>query len=92
MFTRPGEIVLDPFMGGGTTLVEACSLGRQAVGTDISSLATFTAKVKRTARLVTYRAEVTLIIPIISPGQGVLPVACFLKKRDYFVFRVGLHQ
>ena len=48
MFTRPGEIVLDPFMGGGTTLVEACSLGRKAVGTDISSLATFTAKVKTT--------------------------------------------
>jgi len=35
-------------MGGGTTLVEACSLGRQAVGTDVSSLATFTAKVKTT--------------------------------------------
>jgi hypothetical protein len=51
MFTRPGEIVLDPFMGGGTTLVEACSLGRQAVGTDISSLATFTAKVKTTPLL-----------------------------------------
>ena len=48
MFTRPGEIVLDPFMGGGTTLVEACSLGRKAVGTDISSLATFTANVKTT--------------------------------------------
>jgi hypothetical protein len=35
-------------MGGGTTLVEACSLGRRAVGTDVSSLATFTAKVKTT--------------------------------------------
>jgi hypothetical protein len=51
MFTQPGEVVLDPFMGGGTTLVEACSLGRQAVGTDISSLATFTAKVKTTPLL-----------------------------------------
>lgn len=48
MFTKPGEIVLDPFMGGGTTLVEACSLGRRAIGTDVSSLATFTAKVKTT--------------------------------------------
>lgn len=48
MFTQPGEIVLDPFMGGGTTLVEACSLGRRAVGTDVSSLATFTARVKTT--------------------------------------------
>lgn len=48
MFTQPGEVVLDPFMGGGTTLVEACSLGRRAIGTDVSSLATFTAKVKTT--------------------------------------------
>ncbi len=48
MFTQPGEVVFDPFMGGGTTLVEARSLGRRAVGTDVSSLATFTAKVKTT--------------------------------------------
>ncbi|MEJ7631213.1 MAG: DNA methyltransferase [Rubrobacteraceae bacterium] len=48
MFTQPGEVVLDPFMGGGTTLVEACSLGRRAIGTDVSSLATFTANVKTT--------------------------------------------
>ncbi len=47
-FTQPGDTVLDPFMGGGTTLVEACSLGRRAIGTDISSLATFIAKVKTT--------------------------------------------
>lgn len=45
MFTQLGDVVLDPFMGGGTTLVEAYSLGRQAVGTDISSLAAFTASV-----------------------------------------------
>lgn len=48
MFTQPGELVLDPFMGGGTILVEAYFLGRQALGTDVSSLATFTAKVKTT--------------------------------------------
>src|SRR5688572_5448436 len=28
-FTSPGDLVLDPFMGGGTTLVEASSIGRQ---------------------------------------------------------------
>lgn len=45
-FTEPGDVVFDPFMGGGTTLVEARSLGRQGVGTDISSLATFVSQVK----------------------------------------------
>lgn len=45
-FTNPGDLVFDPFMGGGTTLVEAIALGRQAVGTDISSLATFVSEAK----------------------------------------------
>lgn len=46
MFTDPGDLVYDPFMGGGTTLVEAMALGRQAVGTDISTLATFVSEAK----------------------------------------------
>ena len=46
--SEPGDLVLDPFMGGGTTLVEALALGRHAVGTDISSLATFVSEVKTT--------------------------------------------
>ena len=34
--TNPGDVVLDPFCGCGTTVVEAHSLGRQFVGIDIS--------------------------------------------------------
>ena len=45
-FTEPGDLVLDPFMGGGTTIVEAVALGRQVVGTDISSLAVFLSQTK----------------------------------------------
>ena len=41
IFSKPGDLVLDPFMGGGTTVVEALALGRKAIGTDISSLAVF---------------------------------------------------
>lgn len=47
-FTEPGDCVLDPFCGGGTTLVEALSLGRRAVGMDVSSLAAFLARTKTT--------------------------------------------
>jgi hypothetical protein len=47
-FTRSGETVLDPFCGGGTTLVEAVSLGRRAAGLDVSSLATFLSRTKTT--------------------------------------------
>lgn len=46
--SEPGDLILDPFMGGGTTLVEALALGRHAVGADISSLATFISEVKTT--------------------------------------------
>jgi hypothetical protein len=47
-FTQPGDTVFDPFMGGGTTLVEASALGRKAAGTDINPIATFVTKVKTT--------------------------------------------
>lgn len=46
--TRPGDIVYDPFMGGGTTLVEAMYLSRKAIGTDLNSLAVFVSKAKTT--------------------------------------------
>lgn len=47
--TAPGDLVFDPFMGGGTTLVEGAARGRHAIGSDISTLATFVSRVKTTA-------------------------------------------
>jgi hypothetical protein len=46
LFTKPGETILDPFAGSGTSLVESLALGRHAVGVDISELAVFLAQVK----------------------------------------------
>ena len=46
VFTDPGDHVADPFVGGGTTLVEARANGRLGVGTDLSSLASFVSTVK----------------------------------------------
>ena len=34
LFTRPGDLVLDPFMGSGTALVAAQALGRRWLGMD----------------------------------------------------------
>lgn len=34
-YTRPGDLVVDPFCGGATTLDVATSLGRRSVGLDI---------------------------------------------------------
>lgn len=45
-FSRPGDLVADPFVGGGTALVEARLAGRAAWGADINQLATFVSRVK----------------------------------------------
>ncbi len=47
-FSKPGDLVFDPFVGGGTTAVEAMRLGRDVVGTDINELALFVSEVKTT--------------------------------------------
>ena len=45
-FTDPGDWVFDPFVGGGTTLVESMAMGRNTLGIDISSLSTFVCEAK----------------------------------------------
>jgi len=47
-FSREGDVVLDPFMGGGTTIVEAVANGCIACGIDINPLAHFITRVKTT--------------------------------------------
>lgn len=44
--TRPGELVLDPFGGSGTTALEAIRLGRRALSIDANAIATLIGKVK----------------------------------------------
>jgi len=48
LFTVKGELVLDPFCGSGTTLVESVIRGRDAVGFDINPLAVLVSRVKTT--------------------------------------------
>ena len=50
--SEPGAVVLDPFMGSGTTVVEALVAGRRARGTDVNP-----------AALIASRAKVSAISP-----------------------------
>lgn len=83
--SRPGELVLDPYMGGGTVVVEALAAGRRVVGNDINSIATFVTKVKTTpleqkevravrrwakhVLHITYRASRSEIADYFQPGK-----------------------
>ena len=45
-FTRAGDTVYDPFMGSGTTVLEAVLLERHAVGCDVNPFAVWLTRTK----------------------------------------------
>lgn len=81
-FTNVGDIVLDPFMGGGTTIIEAISLGRQAIGVDINELAYFVTKVKSTVytkeELDCFRLKANHIIDSVNINQQIVGIDLWL--------------
>ena len=48
IFSDPEDWVLDPFMGGGTAIIEGLALARFMVGVDLNALGHFVAKVRTT--------------------------------------------
>src|ERR671925_928189 len=69
-FTEKNDLVLDTFMGSGTTLVESKVLGRNAIGIDVNPLACLVAKVKTTN---IYKFELEKILKIsISIKEDIL--------------------
>jgi DNA modification methylase len=47
-YSKVNDIILDPFMGSGTSNIEAMLLGRHSVGIDVDPFARFLTKVKTT--------------------------------------------
>lgn len=46
VFFKPGDIILDPFCGSGTTLVQAAELGVDSIGIDVSAFNAMISNVK----------------------------------------------
>ena len=77
-YSKAGDVVLDPFMGSGTSNLEAMLLGRPSVGIDIDPFSRFLATAKTTLldkedlrsgltevfnRLITYEDSVKYTVP-----------------------------
>jgi hypothetical protein len=57
-FSRPNDIVLDPFVGGGTTLIAAELIERRAIGFDVNMPAV------RTSQTRLLETEIPRILPL----------------------------
>ena len=53
-FTKEGDLILDPFCGSGTTLVECTHMGIPAIGLDINPLAVYITNAKLGALSIPY--------------------------------------
>jgi DNA modification methylase len=77
-FSRPGELVLDPYMGGGTVVIESLVAGRRVVGNDLNSLAVFVAAAKTTPLI---RGEIHTIREWINRSSRILSYRGVLREN-----------
>lgn len=87
-YSRPGDLILDPFMGSGTANLEAMLLGRPSVGVDIDPFSRFLARVKTTplppAELAAAAAELTARLERFDPAAAVADIPEFPYRDNWF--------
>lgn len=86
-FSQEGELVLDPFCGGGTTLLEAIRLKRRTAGMDVSSLAAFIARTKTTPLSVHDRYAIEAWLNCMAdeqPSQPALDTWGTTDEREHY--------
>jgi len=81
--TKPDEIVLDPMMGSGTTILEAFVTGRRVLGFDIDPLAQLLCKVKVTP---------LPLEEVVETGQSVLAQATQCVEKTPHVLQERLES
>jgi site-specific DNA-methyltransferase (cytosine-N4-specific) len=87
--SRPGDVVGDIFCGSGTTLVEALSLGRHAVGVDANPLACMISEAK-TAQL--SRSDKQDLLELV--GKAEILASCLRgeNKQQQSLWSVPFHS
>jgi hypothetical protein len=87
--SEPGDVVLDPYMGGGTTIVEALARNREAIGCDLNSLSIFVTKVKTTtlsrqdaAELIVWASEVVPTLNYHDCPERLADVICETRTKN----------
>jgi hypothetical protein len=90
LLTQPGDCVLDPFCGCGTTLVEAVKLGRSAIGLDNNRVGVLAAQAKCTFFDLgaLHRERAALCDGAAAPGTG--PLFASVARCPEHVLRDGL--
>ncbi|MCB9056142.1 MAG: site-specific DNA-methyltransferase [Chitinophagales bacterium] len=85
IFSKPGDVVLDPFVGGGTSLVEAIANNRHSIGFDVSPIASFVSKVKTTILTETEVKEILeWSVPVLSKRLvGYKPKMTYYDDEGY---------
>jgi hypothetical protein len=97
-FTAPGDVVYDPFMGRGTTVIEAALAGRTPAGCDINPLSAMLAQPRlsppTTEKVARRLAALDLSVPVSYPRElevfyhpETLREICAL--REYLLARDG---
>jgi DNA modification methylase len=92
IFSDPGELVLDVFLGSGTTCVEAELANRKCIGVDLNPLAYLISKVKSTPirdhyldkEVIQYLEEIRTKIFIYRKGGGRLDLPVFPNIEKWF--------
>lgn len=67
-FTNPGDLVADPFMGSGTTLVAAALTGRRAIGIE-QNPEYFELACRRVQKAVLSAQQLGLAVPCVQPDM-----------------------
>lgn len=70
-YSKPGDTVLDPFCGSGTSAIEAMLMGRNAYSIDIDPFARLLIKVKTTKY---NKDDILLIENVINQLKNIIPV------------------